>query len=133
MPAAAQNLPAGGGTAQFSLSVPQALQGGPPVMHSVVVTVTRVNGAPPASKLAPTLMNLAPDTAACKAGPSGTLNCSVSVAAPTGDVIFSVVSYAQTNGTGTIIASTQAEAVIVAGKPSTCIPTGSVTANAGVR
>lgn len=102
------------GSATFTVSPATGVQ-------SIVITLTQVNGAAPPVKTAALTMNLTSSTAGCNAG-GGTVSCTATVSAPVGNDMFSITTYSNPNGTGSVVSSTQANAVIVAGGKTNCVP-----------
>ena len=101
------------GNATFSVSPATGVQ-------SIVITLTQVNGAASTVKTAALTMNLTSSTAGCNSA-GGTLSCTATVSAPAGNDMFSIATYSGRNGTGSVVSTTQANAMIVADGKTTCV------------
>jgi hypothetical protein len=115
------------GNASFSVSAA-------PGVHSLAVTLTQINGVAPVAKPVAVIMNFTATTPGCVAAAGGALACTATVPAPIGNDVFSVTTYAGQNGTGTAVASTAANAVIVGIGKTNCVmgtPAPNTTSAAG--
>lgn len=114
-----QAQPSGTGIATFSIAVPP----GTTSMQSAKITLTQVNGLVPSSRPATVAVNLAGNAPGC-ATSGKFLTCYARVNAPAGKDTFTIVTYALPNGTGPEVSTSQANATIVGGRGTSCIPSG---------
>jgi hypothetical protein len=110
------------GTASFSVRIPA---GTAPQMQSLTIALAQRNGSTPTAAVKPVTLQLARNAAGCAQQSDGSTRCTASIAAPAGTDTFTIVTYALPNGTGAIVSTTQATAVITAGGKTLCSQTSS--------
>ncbi|MGH7660516.1 MAG: hypothetical protein ACRENA_06330 [Vulcanimicrobiaceae bacterium] len=101
------------GNATFSVSPAAGVQ-------SLVISLAQVNGAVPSTKSAAFTMNLTAGTRGCTAV-GETLSCAATVPAPIGNDVFTITTYSGQNGTGSVVATTQASSTIAATGKQNCV------------
>lgn len=123
----ANPVPAAKSAAKFSISVP--LPGGSsavkpayvsPNTKSLAIGVTSVNGTAPSPAIPIVVVSLTTANPNCSSS-SGTLTCTASDIVPSGNVTFSISTYASTDGTGAALSTASVAATVVAGA-STNVP-----------
>src|SRR5580700_1460009 len=115
---AGTNAPSSPDTVSFVINVPAASTSTAkrssyvsPSTGSIAFALESVNGTP--SSTAPTIAAISATAAGCRAAQSG-YSCTISVAAPAGNDVFSITTYQSANGTGTVLASTTLAATVSA-------------------
>lgn len=111
----------GTGTASFAIAVPAHDTS----TQSLVVSLLKVNGVASSAAVAPVRINISANASGCTGASNGSLTCTATLAAPAGKDTFSVVTYAQPNGTGAQVSASQPTTVITPGSKNVCTPTSS--------
>lgn len=114
-------------TASFTIKVPpksssMALRPAyvSPNTQSLSISVTSVNGSAPSPTIPTAVVGLTPSSSNCSSS-SGTLTCTTSLLVPSGTVVFSLSTFASTNGTGSPLSSSTVTAAVTAGS-MTAVP-----------
>jgi streptogramin lyase len=130
---AGTNAPSSPDTVSFVINVPAASTSTAkrssyvsPSTGSIAFALESVNGTP--SSTAPTIAAISATAAGCRAAQSG-YSCTISVAAPAGNDVFSITTYQSANGTGTVLASTTLAATVSASSsPNITLSLGGIPA-----